>query len=300
MPESDDTLNLDDALKQGDQETEKSTASGETTEKAGIETPQGKQPEGEVTPSTTTPPVEPQAEIETAKAISDAAKAAVKKALELLTPHKDELTAQMTALGKLVGYPATSEGYPKVAAVKGLEEILKDTSLSAEDQDHLVSLVKAEDVRKQQIIIAERTRLNDALEKAQRERVAIQKELIAEQTIRKHVEETKHVETELKHLPGKADETATLLMKARVGMGEDYAKLETLLKSADAIIQKGSFLKNLGSEIAIEGSPEAELESEVKKAMEADPDAKEAVVRANILKTNSELYRRLSPPVKQE
>jgi hypothetical protein len=160
--------------------------------------------------------------------------------------------------------------------------------------------VKAEDVRKQQIIITERKRLNTALEKAEHDREEIRKELIAEQTIRKHVEETKRVETEFKHLPGKADETATLLMKAHAGMGDDYAKLETLLKSADAIIQKGSFLKNLGSEIAIEGSPEAELESEVKKAMDADPNAKEAVVRAEILKTNRELYNRLSPPVKQE
>lgn len=294
----DDTLDLDEALKQGDQEPEKSTASGETPVDTGIETQQEATPGDETSSSTTTP--ETHEEIETEKAVSAAAKAAVKNALKLLLPHKAELTAQMDALGKLVGYPSISEGYPEVAAVKGLEEILKDTSLSAEDQDHLVSLVKAEDVRKQQIIITERKRLNSALEKAEHDREEIRKELITEQTIRKHVEETKRVETELKHLPGKADETATLLMKAKAGMGDDYAKLETLLKSADAIIQKGSFLKNLGSEIAIEGSPQAELESEVKKAMEADPNAKEAVVRANILKTNSELYKRLSPPVKQE
>jgi len=287
----DETLDLDEALKQEDKVTEKSTVSGEK-----METQEEAKPE--TTSSTAEPSAEQKEEVE--KAISAAAKAAVRDALKLLMPHKDELTDQMDALGKLVGYPSISEAYPKVAAVKGLEEILKDTALSADDREHLVSLVKAEDARKQQIIIEERTRLHDSLEKAQREREAIRKELIAEQTIRKHVEETKRVEKELKHLPGKAEETATLLMKAKAGMGDDYAKLETLLKSVDAIIQKGSFLKNLGSEITIEGSPEAELESEVKKALEADPSADENVVRANILKTNRGLYGRLSPPVKQE
>jgi len=291
----DETLNLDEAVKQAGEGIETPAVSVETPVEAGNET------STETAQSSVAVKEQPQESIETEKAISKAAQEAVKNALKALLPFKSELTAQMDALSELVGYPAIGEASPATAAVKGLDEILKSTSLSANEQEHLVSLVKSESIRKEQIVIADKQRLNDALEKAQNEREDIKKELIAEQTIRKHVEETKRVETSLKHLPGKADETATLLMEAKAGMSADgYANLEKLFKSTDAIIKKGSFLKTLGSTVAIEGSPEAELASEVKKAMEADPKANEDVVRAGILKTNSGLYARLSPAVKQE
>lgn len=86
-----------------------------------------------------------------------------------------------------------------------------------------------------------------------------------------------------------------VLLKAKSGMdAEDWDELDTMLKAASAQILEGALLKEAG----VDGEPEAgeaevEFKAEVAKLREADPKMTEVQARAQIVKTDTALYRRV-------
>lgn len=99
----------------------------------------------------------------------------------------------------------------------------------------------------------------------------------------------------IKGLPGIATEDlAVLLRKAAGGMGEDFGKLYDVLQKASSAVLGGA-LNELGSTLAARaGSAHAEVESKVADLRKADASLTIERARARVLKSNPDLFRRVS------
>jgi len=96
----------------------------------------------------------------------------------------------------------------------------------------------------------------------------------SEKTARRKVEALKKAES-LRMLPGATSDLAELLIKAEDALGEDYGKLETLLKTADRQL----FASNLFTEMGTARTPEQiTLEDKVSKAAGGETSYEQALL----------------------
>ncbi len=133
------------------------------------------------------------------------------------------------------------------------------------------------------------------LKAARDERVAVEKRIAAIEDERLTETIVSKVRESMAAVPGASvPELAAILKSASKGLAADeYKKLETVLKSASAVIQKSALLREVGGAGApAADSPEGEINELAKALVEKDPKLTIQKARVAVIDAHPELYER--------
>jgi len=281
MADTQEVLDLDEALKEEDQATPEVEKEQESTPVA-------------------------EDEVKAAVQLTDAEKNKLKDALEALYPLREKFPRIVNFLGSLVGYPKAVEtaaaspypsaypqpyyyGYPAIR--KALEERLAD--LPDDVREQVLKAVDSEEEKAKQAIVKQQEAMEALIKQAKQEAEELRKELDEHKRQLREREYVELAKSEYSALPGmKPEELGRLLMKAEDALDkEDFDKLSGLLKTVSKVIKSSALFEELGSALA-EDSPERELETKAEELAKSENIPLE-VAKGRILKEDKELFRRL-------